>query len=62
MPDRVQSRPERKSRKTLQGIGLKRVPGIKRVTLRRPRGVRLTIANAAPVRCQQPRRVQVVGV
>ncbi|WFC96516.1 GAL4 enhancer protein [Malassezia brasiliensis] len=30
VPDRVQSRAERKSRKTLQNIGLKRVAGIKR--------------------------------
>lgn len=39
IPDRVQSRAERKSRKALQNIGLKRVPGITRVTMRRPRGV-----------------------
>lgn len=39
VPDRVQSRAERKSRKSMQGIGLKQIPGIKRVTLRRPRGV-----------------------
>lgn len=39
VPERVQSRPERKSRKSLQNIGLKPVRGIKRVTLRRPRGV-----------------------
>lgn len=42
VPDRVQSRAERKSRKALQNIGLKRIPDIKRVTLRRPRGVRCT--------------------
>ena len=45
MPDRVQSRAERKSRKTLQNIGLKRVAGIKRVTLRRPRGVSISGAR-----------------
>lgn len=39
VPERVQSRAERKSRKSMQNIGLKPVPGIKRVTLRRPRGV-----------------------
>ncbi|WFD34541.1 GAL4 enhancer protein [Malassezia cuniculi] len=38
IPERVQSRAERKSRKSMQGIGLKQIPGIKRVTLRRPRG------------------------
>lgn len=41
VPERIQSRAERKSRKTLQNIGLKKVPGIQRVTLRRPRGVRI---------------------
>ena len=40
MPDRVQSRAERKSRKALQNIGLKQLAGIQRVVLRRPRGVR----------------------
>ncbi|KOS15105.1 nascent polypeptide-associated alpha subunit [Malassezia pachydermatis] len=39
VPDRVQSRAERKSRKALQNIGLKKVSGIQRVTLRRPRGL-----------------------
>ena len=37
--DKVASRSERKSRKALQGIGLKKVGGITRVTMRRPRGV-----------------------
>ena len=37
--DKVQSRAERKSRKALQNLGLKRVDGITRVTMRRPRGV-----------------------
>jgi len=32
-------RNEKKSRKALEGLGLKRVEGITRVTLRRPRGV-----------------------
>ncbi|EPQ27274.1 uncharacterized protein PFL1_05197 [Pseudozyma flocculosa PF-1] len=36
--DKVQSRAERKSRKALQNLGLQRVPGITRVTMRRPRG------------------------
>ncbi|KDN40267.1 nascent polypeptide-associated complex, alpha subunit [Tilletiaria anomala UBC 951] len=38
IPDRVQSRAERKSRKALQGLGLKKIDGITRVTMRRPRG------------------------
>ena len=38
--DKVQSRAERKARKALIGLGLKRVPDITRVTLRRPKGVR----------------------
>lgn len=37
--DAVGSKTERKARKQLQGIGLKRVQGINRVTMRRPRGV-----------------------
>lgn len=38
----VTNRAERKSRKQLQGIGLKRVSGITRVTMKRPRGVSRT--------------------
>jgi nascent polypeptide-associated complex subunit alpha len=41
----LQSRPERKARKTLEGLGLKLVPGIQRVTLRRPKNVLLVVAN-----------------
>src|SRR5258708_31197382 len=37
--DKIQSRAERKARKALLGLGLKKVPGITRVTLRRPKGV-----------------------
>lgn len=37
--DKLQSRAERKARKALLGLGLKKVPGINRVTLRRPKGV-----------------------
>jgi hypothetical protein len=37
--DAVQSKAERKARKSLQGIGLKKVAGVNRVTMRRPRGV-----------------------
>lgn len=38
--DKIQSRSERKARKALLGLGLKKVPGITRVTLRRPKNVR----------------------
>ena len=38
--EKVQSRSERKARKALLGLGLKRVPNITRVTLRRPKNVR----------------------
>ena len=37
----IQSRPERKARKALEGLGLKRITGIQRVTLRRPKNVLL---------------------
>jgi nascent polypeptide-associated complex subunit alpha len=37
--DKIQSRSERKARKALLGLGLKSVPGITRVTLRRPKNV-----------------------
>lgn len=40
--DAIQSKAERKARKSLQGIGLKRVNGVNRVTMRRPRGVSFT--------------------
>lgn len=39
IPASVQNKGERKSRKQLQGIGLKKVAGITRVTMKRPRGV-----------------------
>ena len=39
--DKIQSRSERKARKALLGLGLKKVPGITRVTLRRPKNVRI---------------------
>ena len=38
--DKIQSRSERKARKALLSLGLKKVPGITRVTLRRPKNVR----------------------
>ena len=37
--DKFQSRAERKARKTLLGLGLKRVSGINRVTMRKAKGV-----------------------
>lgn len=39
--DKIQSRSERKARKALLGLGLKKVPNITRVTLRRPKNVRI---------------------
>ncbi|KAK0545174.1 GAL4 enhancer protein [Tilletia horrida] len=45
VPDRIQSRAERKSRKALQNLGLKRVSGINRVTMRRPRGHLVVVQN-----------------
>jgi nascent polypeptide-associated complex subunit alpha len=38
--DKIQSRSERKARKAILSLGLKKVPGITRVTLRRPKNVR----------------------
>ena len=38
--DKIQSRSERKARKALLSLGLKKVPSITRVTLRRPKNVR----------------------
>ncbi|KAF8596036.1 NAC-domain-containing protein [Ceratobasidium sp. AG-I] len=43
--DKIQSRPERKARKALLTLGLKKVPNIMRVTMRRPRNVLLVVAN-----------------
>jgi len=37
--EKIQSRSERKARKALLGLGLKKVPDITRVTLRRPKNV-----------------------
>ncbi len=46
--EKVQSRSERKARKALLSLGLKRVPNITRVTLRRPKNVR-----RFPARCKR---------
>ncbi|KAI0064645.1 nascent polypeptide-associated complex, alpha subunit [Artomyces pyxidatus] len=43
--DKIQSRSERKARKALLGLGLKKVPGITRVTLRRPKNFLFVIAT-----------------
>ena len=37
----VHSRNEKKARKAISKLGLKHIPGITRVTLRRPKGVRV---------------------
>lgn len=42
--DKIQSRSERKARKALLSLGLKKVEGITRVTLRRPKNVRVRYA------------------
>jgi nascent polypeptide-associated complex subunit alpha len=44
--EKITSRAERKARKALLSLGLKKVPGITRVTFRRPKNVLLVIANA----------------
>ena len=44
--DKIQSRSERKARKALISLGLKKVPGINRVTLRRPKNVRAVRTKA----------------
>jgi len=41
----VHSRNEKKARKAIGKLGLKHVPGITRVTLRRPKGVSATLAQ-----------------
>ncbi|PWN20601.1 nascent polypeptide-associated complex, alpha subunit [Microstroma glucosiphilum] len=45
IPASLSHRAERKSRKSLQGIGLKKVAGITRVTMKRPRGHLYVIQN-----------------
>lgn len=61
--DKIQSRSERKARKALLSLGLKKVPGITRVTLRRPKNVCLSLGSSThanfPPRfslCWQPLR------
>ncbi|KAL7413307.1 NAC domain-containing protein [Mrakia frigida] len=41
----VQSRSERKARKALTGLGLKKVAGINRVTIRRPKNMLFVVSN-----------------
>ncbi|KAE9400737.1 nascent polypeptide-associated complex, alpha subunit [Gymnopus androsaceus JB14] len=43
--DKIQSRSERKARKALISLGLKKVPNITRVTLRRPKNVLFVLAT-----------------
>ncbi|KAG2172879.1 hypothetical protein INT43_000229 [Umbelopsis isabellina] len=43
--DTPQSRGEKKARKAIKALGLKKVEGINRVTMRRPRGVLLVVAK-----------------
>lgn len=41
----IHSRNEKKARKQIAKLGLKHVPGITRVTLRRPKNVRCTLSS-----------------
>jgi len=43
--EKIQSRSERKARKALLSLGLKKVPNITRVTLRRPKNILFVIAS-----------------
>jgi len=43
--DKIQSRAERKARKALLTLGLRKVPNITRVTLRRPKNILFVIAR-----------------
>jgi nascent polypeptide-associated complex subunit alpha len=43
--DKIQSRSERKARKALLTLGLKKVPNITRVTLRRPKNILFVLAS-----------------
>jgi len=43
--EKIQSRAERKARKALLALGLKKVPGITRVTLRRPKNIMFVLAS-----------------
>lgn len=47
----VHSRNEKKARKSIAKLGLKHVPGITRVTLRRPKNVSLDLLNAHTTSC-----------
>ncbi|EKM83056.1 hypothetical protein AGABI1DRAFT_82747 [Agaricus bisporus var. burnettii JB137-S8] len=42
--EKIQSRSERKARKALLSLGLKKVPGITRVTIRRPKNILFVMA------------------
>ncbi|GBB95988.1 hypothetical protein RclHR1_02660009 [Rhizophagus clarus] len=43
--NKIQSRGEKKARKQMQKLGLKVVPGINRVTIRRPKNILLVVTN-----------------
>ncbi|CAG8764770.1 9222_t:CDS:2, partial [Cetraspora pellucida] len=42
---KIQSRGEKKARKAMQKLGLKVVPGINRVTIRRPKNILFVVSN-----------------
>lgn len=50
----VQSRNEKKARKLLEKLHLTKIPGITRVTLRRPKNVRLQTAQNPAAICADP--------
>ncbi|CAE7146204.1 unnamed protein product [Rhizoctonia solani] len=43
--EKIQSRTERKARKALLTLGLKKIPGITRVTMKRPRNILLVVSQ-----------------
>ncbi len=54
----VHSRNEKKARKSIAKLGLKHVPGITRVTLRRPKNVSSTICSPTYIPSSNWRRIQ----
>jgi len=62
----IHSRNEKKARKAIGKLGLKHVPGITRVTLRRPKNVRIRLPRTPleldiefPFADEEPRRSQI---
>ncbi|KAI0310893.1 NAC domain-containing protein [Amylostereum chailletii] len=59
--DKIQSRSERKARKALLSLGLKKVPSITRVTLRRPKNFLFVIASPDVYKSQNSETYIVFG-